>query len=65
MSQPKEDDTVYIIGKIGKIFPPTGNQRLACRVKTKNEDGIEDSFAIYIDQIALVETPEEVENADA
>jgi hypothetical protein len=57
VSQPKVGDTVYIMGTVEVTWDY--HDRLAARVCT-NQDGHTDSFAIYADQILLIESPDEV-----
>lgn len=56
MSTTKINDTVYIVGKISHHF--NDNDRPTVRIVT-NHMGLEDSFMLYEDQIALIETSEE------
>ena len=51
--QPEVGDTVYIVGIVNKVVHWT---RPAIIVVTEKDDKT-DSFTIYADQIALVESP--------
>lgn len=61
--QPKEGDTVYIVGKISRVHPKdVYTKRDSVRVTTSlNEQ--EDYFLIYTDQITLIE-PADTKCAD-
>lgn len=54
----KINDTVYIVGKIVQRSAPLDSSRPLLTIVTSHM-GLEDSFMLYEDQIALIETSEE------
>lgn len=57
MKSPEVGDTVYVVGKISKVYPDNGENPVL-RIQV-GEDQYTDSFLIYKKAVAMIEGPNE------